>query len=148
MTRDELMAFIDEKVGQEHDYNTSADALWQTAEATFNYVASELGATGFQASYAALKLLGKINGYNCPFAVVKAEELVFPQYDVAGKVAGWLESWKPWAADEARKKLAESDPEHVHPDVWSHWERLAATGLTVQLNDGQVSPGPQTGAST
>lgn len=136
MTRDELVALIDAKVSQEHDYNTSADALWETAEATFNYVASELGVTGFQAGFAAMMFLRKVNGWDSPFAVIQAEDMLYPQYDILARVRRYLDEWRPWAADEARKRLAEGDRTHVHPNVWRRWEDLAATGLTVVSDDG------------
>lgn len=139
MTRDELIAFIDEKVSQEHDYNTSADALWEVAEAAFNYVASELGVTGFQAGYASMMLLKKTKGLDCPVAVIHGDDLLYPQYDIPAKVAEWIEGWKPWAGEQARKLLAKSDPEHVHPDVWRRWEELALIPAEVQHNDGTGS---------
>lgn len=128
MTRDELIAFIDETVAGPHDYNTSADAMWKCAVEAFNYAADQVGATGFQAGYAALAFLREVNHWDFPFAVIKGEEMLYPQYDIPAKVAGWLREWRTWAGEEARKRIAEHDGERnwVSPAVWARWEELAA----------------------
>ncbi len=123
---EELAAYIDGLVNQEHDYNTSGYAMAQAAVAAFNFVASRLGVTGFQASCAALAVYGKLMSIDGPFGVVMGEEMLYPQYDLGEQVAGWQRKWTEWASGEAKKMLAESDPTFVNHRVWAHWEMLAA----------------------
>lgn len=143
-TIDELVKFIESKTGGQHDYNTSAEALHDIAVAAFNYAAGALGNSGFQAGYAALKFVGTVNGIDGPYGLLKAENMLYPQYEpVTVKAAKMAEEWKPWLAEQAREKLAEH-PEvtyrtvtdddgknpvempNVHPNVHRHWQRLAA----------------------
>lgn len=111
-------------------YQQSADALWETAEAVFNFVAREVGASGFQAGWAAMQLFGKIQGIEGPWGFVRASDMVYPQTaDLAGKVAKWQEEWAGWVSEEAKKKLAKEDeyygPLRAHPNVIAHWKELA-----------------------
>lgn len=127
-TESELIAFLQARLGAEHDYETSAQALVDCAEATFNYAAHVVGATGFQASWAALKLYGKIEGIDCPFGMVKAENMLFPQYPRPSvKTAEWEVEWADWAKAAAIEKLAEERGANFgpHPNVWAHWLKLA-----------------------
>jgi len=109
-----------------HDYGTCVYAMSIVAEAAFNLMAKQLGCTGFQSGCADMDILRRTRGLEGPFAIINANDMVFPQYDIRGKVDTYLDEWKPWAAEQAKKKLAES-PEYVHPDVKKHWEALAAS---------------------
>ena len=103
----------------------------EAAEAAFNFVASQLGCTGFQGSYAALKAYKDIMRIEGPFGIVKANDALYPQYDLPKQVQNWIEDdWNPWLVEQARKNLAEHDPEFVHPNVHRHWRQLAAEGVT------------------
>lgn len=109
-------------------YSRAADAMWQIPLAAFNFAASKMGASGFQAGYAALKFLGEANNLRGPYAYIDGENMLYPQYDILGKVAGYLEEWRPWAKEEAQKKLKEleADPDRpISPRVVAHWKRLA-----------------------
>lgn len=121
-------------------YEKSADAIWEAALAAFNYVARKVGATGFQASWAALKFYSEAMRVDGPFMVVKVEDALYPQYDVPGRVARFVEEQGPWLAEQAAEKLAEFEArptvtytdddgnerthETVHPNVVAHWRRL------------------------
>lgn len=139
----DLTAYIEEQVGGQHDYNTVPDAIANAAVAAYNYVAGTLGASGFQASYADLQFLKKVRHLDCPFAIVKGEDMLFPQYDgPAAKAAEYEVEWQDWAREEAKKKIAKIEAEgregsyvdddgetvtytKVHPNVWDHWQALA-----------------------
>lgn len=116
----------------EDAYSRSADAMWKCALAAFNYAAHQVGASGFQASWAEMRFLGESRGFKGPFAILDANDMVFPQYDLRAKVEKYLEEWLPWAAEEARRKMAEyagnrdGDAAFVNTNVWAHWENLAA----------------------
>lgn len=109
-------------------YEKSADAMWQAAVAAFNYVARRVGATGFQASWAALRFYSEAMGVDGPFMVVRFEDALYPQYDVVGRVRDSLAEQRDWLRDEAVKKLAAMEKDSiVHPDVEAHWRKLAAS---------------------
>lgn len=124
-TLEELTEYIKTKLEENHDYGSSADALWLTALATFKLVAKELGVTVFQASYADLKFLSEARRLNEPFAIVKASQFMYPQYD--NKLSEMGESWRNWLSEEAKKRIAELNGDYstVHPDVLQRWVALA-----------------------
>jgi hypothetical protein len=128
-TAEELAAQIQAIVDADHDYNTSADAMWKAALLAFNYAANKVGATGFQAGYAALKFYGEALNIQGPFGVVMAEHALYPQYDEVAKVRDWIGlGWRPWLIEEAQKKLAESS-ENAAPRVLARWRALAAEAV-------------------
>jgi hypothetical protein len=120
---EELTEFIQSKVTEPHDYDTASDAMWQVALAAFNFVAHELGTTGFQASSAELMFLAKSRRIDGPFAIIEAKNMLFPQYDIESQVENYLDKWSPWAAQRA-KELLETSPDAV-PRVREHWQMLA-----------------------
>lgn len=131
---DHLYAEIATLTTFDHDggaggYEASADAMWKAAAMTFNYVASKVGATGFQASWAALRFYGEVMGIDSPFTVVRIEDALYPQYDVIGRVQGYLDDQRDWLREQAVKKIAEhaEDDSLVHPNVMAHWRKLAAS---------------------
>lgn len=126
-------------------YNRSAEALWKAALLAFNWVAGELGVTGFQASWAALHFYGQAMNIEGPFMIVKVEDALYPQYDLPKRLNDFIAEQRGWLAEEAAKKLAdyEAEPtysytdddgtEHsgpsVHPNVVAHWRSLVAAVL-------------------
>ena len=120
---EELTEFIKSKTTEDHDYNTASDAMWQVALAAFNYVARELGTTGFQASAAELMFLAKSRRVAGPFAIIQAKDMLFPQYDIESSVEQYLDEWSPWAAERA-KEMLEASPDAA-PAVKLHWQMLA-----------------------
>ena len=123
-TMAELTKTINGLVDQKHDYGTCVYAMSLSAVAAFNYVSHKLGVTGFQASCADLDFLRRTRSMECPFLIIKAEDLVFPQYDVRAKLELWIAECREWVKEEAKKKLKESKG-HAHPDVIAHWKKLA-----------------------
>lgn len=123
----ELAAYITSLTDRPHDYGTCVYAMSLAATAAFNHVAHRLGVTGFQAGCADLDILRRTRSMEGPFILLKGEDMLYPQYDLHEKLRTAMAEWGAWAGGEARKKLAESKRENVHPDVWTHWERLAIT---------------------
>jgi len=121
-TIEELTAYIQSQVEGPHDYGTCVYAMSLAATAAFQFVASTLGTTGFQASCADLDILRRTRLLDGPFMIIKAEDALYPQYDLRGKLEEALESWRPWLSDEAAKKLANGP---AHPNVMAHWRELA-----------------------
>lgn len=124
----ELAEYIHSLAKRPHDYGTCVYAMSMAATAAFHYVAHELGCTGFQASCADMDILRRTRLMKGPFAIVKGEDLLYPQYDLRERLEEWIENWTPWAAEEAKKKLAGlKSEEDAHPSVIAHWHKLAAT---------------------
>jgi hypothetical protein len=124
-TLDELNEYIASLTEREHDYGTCVYAMSLAATAAYQHVAGKLGVTGFQASCADLDILRRTRGMEGPFIVLKAEDMLYPQYDLPGKLAEAMEKWREWAATEAKKKL-EGDSKHACAEVVEHWKQLAA----------------------
>lgn len=122
-------------------YNQSAGAMWKAALMAFNYVAREVGATGFQASWAALRFYGEAMSVDGPFTIMQVHDALYPQYDLPGRLQRFLDEQAGWLAEQAAEKLAEYEAKPtltytdddgneitaptVHPHVVEHWRRLA-----------------------
>lgn len=124
-THVELTKYIVALVTRPHDYGTCVYAMSMAAEAAFNFVAGKLGVTGFQASCADLDFIRRTRNMEGAFIILKAEDMLYPQYDLPEKLFEAMDSWKPWLKEQAALKLKEKDLVHVHPDVLSHWKKLA-----------------------
>lgn len=108
-------------------YVACIEAMRDAAVMAFNYVAAELGVTGFQASVAALQAYGMEMGIDGPFMFLRLEDALYPQYDVIGKVNEWVgsESSRTWLREQAQKKLSISNRDQVASAVWERWQTLA-----------------------
>jgi hypothetical protein len=122
---DQLQQYINSLVERPHDYGSCAYAMSLAAVAAFQYVASKLGTTGFQASCADLDFIRRTRNLKGPFMLIDAEKMLYPQYDIRNNLEEALEKWKPWAAEEAEKKLAEATS-YAADSVRSHWIYLAS----------------------
>ena len=119
-------AEIDAQIEQADSYDTTAEAVKDAAVKAFNYAASECGLTGFQAGWAALSFYGEVMGIKGGYIVLKAEDLLYPQYDLQRRLAEWMSSdeMRTWLADEAQKNL---DSRHgAVGSVVQHWVNLVA----------------------
>ena len=125
-TLEALSAYIASLTERGHDYGTCVYAMSLAATAAFQHVAYKLGVTGFQASCADLDIVCRTRGIEGPFILLKGEDMIYPQYDLPGKLREAMDEWAGWAAEQAAKKLAENKQENVHPAVWAHWVALAA----------------------
>jgi hypothetical protein len=123
-TVEELQGYITALVERQHDYGTCCYAMSLAATAAFNFVASKLGVTGFQASCADLDILRRTRHLDGPFVILKGEDELYPQYDNQQKLQECRESWKDWIAEQAKAKL-EKSADSAHPNVVAHWKKLA-----------------------
>lgn len=121
---EELAAYITEKLAGDYDYNTHIEAIADITLAAFNLAASELGATGFSASHAELLFLQKSRRIDGPFVIIKAENCVYPQYDLMKIAQKYSEQWKPFLAQKAKALLDENDL--AAPEVIVYWKQLVS----------------------
>lgn len=126
---EELASYIESLRAQEHCYGTCVYAMSLAATATFNYMASRLGVTGFQASCADMDILKRTRGYEHGFLILNATDLLYPQYDPAKRAAEWVQETRPKLAGAAAKMLAEAG-DHVSPKVIARWQEIAALAST------------------
>lgn len=124
---------LDAIVEGPHDYSSSAEAVVDATVAAFNYAADKLRLTGFQAGWAALTAYCKVMGNDCPVIVFKADDLLYPQYDLPARLAKWIEECGPWLAEQAAERL--TDPGHAVPWVVAHWRTLAAAGASRSVDE-------------
>jgi hypothetical protein len=124
-TMKQLTDYVESVTNRQHDYGTCVYAMSMAATAAFYYVAHQLGVTEFQSSCADMDILRRTRSLKGPWMILKAEDALYPQYDLREKLSGMLDSseTRQWLRDEARKKLIESPT--AHPDVIAHWKRLA-----------------------
>jgi hypothetical protein len=111
----------------EDGYQQSADAMWKAAVAAFNFAASEVGATGFQASWAALQFYKEAMHVKGPFMIVKVDDALYPQYDLSGRVENFVGEHREYLREKARDLLEEAEAQedkYVHPEVLAHWKKL------------------------
>lgn len=123
-TPKELMEYIT-KICEENKggYGTSVYAMSMSAIAAMQYAARVVGATGFQASCADLDIVRRSRGLDCPFAIIKAKDMLYPQYSIRGKVEELLQEWAPWAKEQAFALLRDRK-DYAVESVISHWMKL------------------------
>ena len=125
-TQKQLTEYVESLVNRSHEYGTCVYALSLAAAAAFNYVSHKLGVTGFKASCADLDFLRRTRSINGPFILLKADDLLYPQYDLREKLDEAIKEWQPWLKTEAQKRLENDRPAAVL--VVAHWQRLANGG--------------------
>lgn len=122
-TEKQLVEYIGSLVNRSHDYGTCVYAMSLAASAAFNYVAHQLGTTGFQSSCADLDFIRRNRHMKGPFILLKAEDALYPQYELPEKLTEAMDKWKPWLKEQAIKNLADNG--HAHEAVIDHWKKLA-----------------------
>lgn len=123
-TIEELANYIKTLVEQKHDYGTCVYAMSHAAVAAFNYVAFELGVTGFQASCADLDILRHTRNLKHG-RVLDFGDLLYPQYEDRFNISfqSLIDENIDWLAQEAQRRLSKAT-EHTHRDVLDHWRML------------------------
>lgn len=110
-----------------HDYGTICHALAAAAVAAASCVNRSPvgGITGFQAGAVMWQFIEEWMQEPGPKRLVKYADLLYPQYVADLAKPSISADTRDWLRDEAQKKLASTQREHVHADVWEHWQRLA-----------------------
>lgn len=132
----EEMAALSQTQESKDAYSAAADKLWIAAALAFNYTSHVVGATGFQAGWAAMQFVKEVKSIKGPFMLVRVEDMLYPQYDVPRKVEEFLNDPETieWLQEQARQKLADLrgrlkegslEEEAVAPTVLAHWKALA-----------------------
>lgn len=123
---DELKEYIQNLVNQEHDYGTCVYAMSMAATATFNYVASALGVTAFQASCADLDILRRTRSLKSGFMIIDYDKLLYPQYCNSEHFPDHNDlilKNREMLAKKSTELL--KSKEDAHPNVIAHWKYLA-----------------------
>lgn len=123
---EELTDIVEALRTREHNYGTCAYAMSIAATAAFQYLASALGVTGFQASCADLDFLKRVRGYEHGFCIIDYSQLLYPQYDDKLR----LSPEKMLEEDWLRKDIVETAKKNLetkvgaHQAVVEHWRML------------------------
>jgi len=128
-TKEELYDIISTLENRSHDYGTSALSMGLAAEAAFNYIARQVGCTGFQSSCADLNFLARNRDIKNGFMIINFDDLLYPQYK--RKISTWDEliyKNRENLAKAAKEKLEKYDD--AHPIVVKHWKYLVSLGKT------------------
>ncbi len=121
----ELTAYIEGLSTLKHGYGSTVYALSLASVATFNYMASTLGASGFMTNCADLDVLSRIRNMEGPFIICEGYKLLYPQYSLERELRESEKEWKTWAGKEAAKLLKNSKKElYTAPVVLAHWKKL------------------------
>lgn len=134
-TEEELVAYIREMAAWPNSttdavegYGRCVYAMSYAAVATFNYIASTLGVTGFQAGCADLDILTHTRGMKHGFLILNGNDVLYPQYDLVEKAREFVGQCR-MSEDirtEARRLLAEAT--NAAPAVAARWQEIADAG--------------------
>ena len=129
---DELRDFCEPLFAKENDdYGKAVYCMSLAAVAMFNFAASKVGATGFQASCADMDILRRTRRMEHGFQIVNYNNALYPQYLEGNDhkaLRAIFDDIAPSLADEAQKRIDSNTP--AHPDVRAHWRRIAALKVT------------------
>ena len=124
---DALAHYVHDLVDRPHEYGTCVYAMSMAAVAAFNYVADQLGVTGFQASCADMDILRRTRRME-RFTVVDLSNALYPQYDLHARLQESLDGIKPWLKEEAQRLL--DSEKQAAPRVIDHWRKLASAEVS------------------
>lgn len=122
-SKEEFEAYIESLAAQQHDYGTCAHAMSLAATAAFNYIASKLGTTGFQAGAASIDTIRRIKHLKGPFMIVDVSDELCERDRSVTKVKDYIADSRVWLRGEARKKIESGG--YFHPDVFHRLMELA-----------------------
>lgn len=125
-TEIELTTYIKSLVEREHDYGTCVYAMSCASLATFYYISSKLGVTGFQASMAELDFLKRSRGMKNGFMLLDYNNLLYPQSlneEHFPSIDKLMHDNREMLKDAATKLLVKNPD--AHPNVIRHWKKLA-----------------------
>lgn len=128
---DELRDFCEPLFATENDeYGKAVYCISLAATAMFNFAASKVGATGFQASCADMDFLRRTRGMKRGFQIVDYDHMLYPQYvDSTGPEYAAIRALFPIVAPklaDAAAELLRDKSSTAHLNVIAHWKRVAA----------------------
>lgn len=128
---EELERYILDLAREDHDYGTAVYAMSMASVATYNYMARQLGVTGFQASCADLDIIKRTSGLKV-FTLVDYNNLLYPQSVSIFTDRRIDKDTHEYLKREAQKLLDRSTSKEVSgvaTEVYEHWKMLVAGGL-------------------
>lgn len=123
---EELKEIIDNLAEREHDYGTCVYAMSISAEASFKYISSKLGCTGFQAGCADMAFIGNTRNMKSGFSIIDWDNALYPQFreklDVSleGLLKGNAEHF-----NKKSKELLADKKSNAVKTVKDHWKYVA-----------------------
>lgn len=127
-TVEELSQYLKELIEYKHDYNTSGYAITKALLATETMIAHQLGTSGFQHGYAQISYISETRMSKTGCCIIDLDNLMYPQYNLLGKVEEWIEEHKKSEhfIKIVKEKIKEDDLADfkAHVNVREHWEKL------------------------
>ena len=127
-TEKELTRYIRTLASRPHDYGTCVYAVSMASVATYNYMANQLGITGFQSGCADLDIIRRTRNIE-NFRIINYDDLLYPQIaldkDKFPSLPDLLYKNGKWLREDAIKLLKENKGNHIHPNVRRWWRQLS-----------------------
>lgn len=129
MTKSEFLKVLDavEEEGG-YDYGTAPTAVKEVTVAAFNFMASELGITGFQAGFAQMEVIRELLALESGFRIVDYDKLLYPQYTNARyfpTIEGLLEEPRIRKHVRAKAQRLLKEAPTAADKVLAHWKKLS-----------------------
>lgn len=125
-TIEDLTTYLQMLEGEADDYGKCVYCMSLAAWAAFNFMASKIGATGFQASCADMAFVTKVRGLKHGWRLIDYGNLLYPQYCDETEMPGW-ETHLRQNIDTlglAAEKLLSQESKFVAESVTQHWRML------------------------
>jgi hypothetical protein len=122
---DELALYISEQLTHPWSYDGSVYDAVRCLMATWNFLMSKQGHSGFSASIAGLEFFGMTRRMKHSFIVLDGHDVFYPQHNLVAKVQKFVyeQQHSPDMIKEAKELLEDRDM--AHPDVIKRWEEIA-----------------------
>lgn len=137
-TLEDLTKYIEDLVDREHDYGTCVYATSMAATATFQFMAGQLGITGFQASCAGMDILSRTRGFKWG-KLLNYDDLLYPQYwneEHFPSLATLLDDNRVELGKRAQELIDKNKDRVVSEVVMNHWKSLiTASGIDSEKNE-------------
>lgn len=134
-TLEELLEYTETLRAQKHDYGTCVYAMSLAAVAMFNFMGSELGVTGFQASCADMDFLKRTRSMKNGFRILDYDRILYPQYCNNETFPTWreiLNENRVFFAKLAKDHINNAD-RMVHEEVLKHWVMIAGKATEEEI---------------
>jgi hypothetical protein len=124
-TQQDLMDFLKEIMGHEHNYGTVVVAVGQGMMATMGHMNQSLGLSGHQGSFVGWEIMKVVFDLKGGARLLDFDDMLFPQY--AYKFANTISKsvFDRLQSEAARRLMAHyEEGASVNPEVRTHWETI------------------------
>jgi len=130
-TREELDAILNNLSTRKQDYGTCVYSVSIATVATYNYMNTVVGSSGFQAGCADIDFIARVRGLKNGFQIIDFSNVIYPLYfnntEKFPNATDILLNNLEVIAIEVQKRLKdykENGSKGIHPDVLNHWHMI------------------------